>query len=213
MERRPRQCSGALRATAVPGHHREALGYLRKHPEPGVGISWARQLQNCSLFDGRCYGTAFLRELYFCSKQARLEVYWTSCILGGFDEWRRSIPSQFARSVARGRVCRAPSKNTFCIDLDRIGAERDEAKEDVIHGKDFSELKEGEFPPCQADSGAFMNDKTASRIVRRSLPVQTHDQECVAGTWCSRHRRQPPCARGFRTLRPRPDTPLRCRSV
>jgi hypothetical protein len=131
MERRPRQCSGALRATAVPGHHREALGYLRKHPEPGVGISWARQLQNCSLFDGRCYGTAFLRELYFCSNQARLEVYWTSCILGGFDEWRRSIPSQFARSVARGRVCRAPSKNTFCIDLDRIRAERGELSGDL----------------------------------------------------------------------------------
>jgi hypothetical protein len=63
-----------------------------------------------------------------------------------------------------GRVCREPSKNTFCIDLDRIRAERDETKEDLIQGKDFSELTEGQFPPCQADSGAFMNEKTWWRI-------------------------------------------------
>ena len=53
-----------------------------------------------------------------------------------------------------------PSKNTFCIDLDRIRAERNEAKEDALCGKAFWELEDGEFPPCQADSGAFMNDKT-----------------------------------------------------
>ena len=58
-----------------------------------------------------------------------------------------------------GRVCQAPSKNAFCIDLDRIRAERDDAKEDALQGKDFSELQEGQFPPCQADSGAFMNEK------------------------------------------------------
>ena len=31
-----------------------------------------------------------------------------------------------------GRVCRAPSKNTFCIDLDRIRAQKDEARADVF---------------------------------------------------------------------------------
>jgi hypothetical protein len=59
-----------------------------------------------------------------------------------------------------GRVCRAPSKNAFCIDLDRIRANKDEAKEDSIQGKEFSELTDGSFPPCQADSGAFMNENT-----------------------------------------------------
>lgn len=58
-----------------------------------------------------------------------------------------------------GRVCLAPSKNAYCIDLDRVRAERDDAKEDALAGKDFSELQEGQFPPCQADSGAFMNEK------------------------------------------------------
>jgi hypothetical protein len=59
-----------------------------------------------------------------------------------------------------GHVCRAPAKNTFCIDLDRIRAERVDAKEEALCGKPFWELKEGEFPPCQADSGAFMNEQT-----------------------------------------------------
>jgi hypothetical protein len=58
-----------------------------------------------------------------------------------------------------GRVCLAPAKNTFCIDLERILLERDEAKEEAIRGKEFSDLKEGELPPCQAESGAFMNDR------------------------------------------------------
>jgi hypothetical protein len=58
-----------------------------------------------------------------------------------------------------GRICSAPSKNPYCIDLDRIRAERDDAKEDALSTKEFAELKEGEFPPCQADSGAFMNEK------------------------------------------------------
>ncbi|MBN8977675.1 MAG: AAA family ATPase [Rhizobiales bacterium] len=58
-----------------------------------------------------------------------------------------------------GKVCSAPSKNAFCIDLDRVRAERNDAKEEELSGRDFSELKDGEFPPCQADSGAFMNDK------------------------------------------------------
>ena len=70
-----------------------------------------------------------------------------------------------------GHVCRAPSKNTFCINLDQIRLERDEAEEDAISGKNFADLKEGEFPPCQADSGAFMNEKTWWRIFNH--PYQT----------------------------------------
>ncbi|QOZ36992.1 ATP-dependent RecD-like DNA helicase [Bradyrhizobium sp. CCBAU 53421] len=58
-----------------------------------------------------------------------------------------------------GRVCLAPSKNAYCIDLDRIRAARDDAAEDALAGKEFSELEEGQFPPCQAESGGFMNDK------------------------------------------------------
>src|SRR5689334_1768220 len=57
-----------------------------------------------------------------------------------------------------GRVCLAPSKNAYCIDLDRIRAGRDDAAEDALAGKEFSELEEVQLPPCQAESGGFMND-------------------------------------------------------
>ena len=73
-----------------------------------------------------------------------------------------------------GRVCRAPSKNTFCIDLDRIRVERDGAAEDKVCGKPFWELKDGEFPPCQADSGAFMNEQTWWRTFQH--PYQEIDK-------------------------------------
>jgi ATP-dependent exoDNAse (exonuclease V) alpha subunit len=63
-----------------------------------------------------------------------------------------------------GHVCRAPSQNTFCIDLDRIRAERDDTQEDLDYGKNFAELAENRVPPCQADSGAFMNEGEWWRI-------------------------------------------------
>jgi hypothetical protein len=59
-----------------------------------------------------------------------------------------------------GHVCSAPSKNTYCLDLDRIRAVRNKGEEDARRGKPFWELSEGEFPACLADSGGFMNEKT-----------------------------------------------------
>lgn len=56
-----------------------------------------------------------------------------------------------------GTVCNAPSCNSFCVALDRIREERDDAKEDTFAGKAWSELRPEELPPCKAESGAFMN--------------------------------------------------------
>jgi hypothetical protein len=56
-----------------------------------------------------------------------------------------------------GAVCLHPSANSFCVDLDRIRAERDDAKLDRHAGKWFAELAPAEHPPCKAESGAFMN--------------------------------------------------------
>src|SRR2546423_14991939 len=70
-----------------------------------------------------------------------------------------------------GHVCDAPSKNSFCIDLDRIRTERKDAEEDLTHGKPFWDLKDGELPACLADSGGFMNEKTWWRTFKH--PYQT----------------------------------------
>ncbi len=58
-----------------------------------------------------------------------------------------------------GTVCHNPSANAFCVDLDRIRAERNDALEDRIAGKWFAELKPEQLPPCKAEGGAFMNSR------------------------------------------------------
>jgi hypothetical protein len=70
-----------------------------------------------------------------------------------------------------GHVCRAPSKNSFCLDLDRIRAQRKDDEEDSRNAKPFWELNHGEFPACLADSGGFMNEQTWWRTFEH--PYQT----------------------------------------
>src|SRR4051794_23440409 len=56
-----------------------------------------------------------------------------------------------------GRVCSAPSCNSFCTALDRIREERDDVAEYRMAGKQWNELSDDQLPPCKAESGAFMN--------------------------------------------------------
>ena len=65
-----------------------------------------------------------------------------------------------------GTVCRQPSCNSFCIALDRIREERDDALEDALAEKQWSTLDPDELPPCKAESGGFMNkDEWLRRFV------------------------------------------------
>ena len=52
-----------------------------------------------------------------------------------------------------GCVCQSPSKNPFCVALDRIREERDDEAEDQIAGKGFWEIKPEQHPPCKDESG------------------------------------------------------------
>ena len=58
-----------------------------------------------------------------------------------------------------GTVCRNPCENSFCVDLDRIRAERDDASEQLRASKNFTDLTPNQHPPCKAESGAFMNSQ------------------------------------------------------
>jgi ATP-dependent exoDNAse (exonuclease V) alpha subunit len=58
-----------------------------------------------------------------------------------------------------GTVCKHPSHNSFCLLLDRIREDRDDAAEDLVAGKSFETLKPHELPACKAEAGAFMNSK------------------------------------------------------
>lgn len=64
-----------------------------------------------------------------------------------------------------GRVCRRPSANSFCVDLDRIRETRNDQAEDAVSDQAFGTLAEGQLPPCMAESAAFMNDAEWWRVV------------------------------------------------
>lgn len=49
-----------------------------------------------------------------------------------------------------GTVCRCASNNSFCLDLDRIREERDDACEDRVGGKLFTDFPLERLPPCRA---------------------------------------------------------------
>jgi hypothetical protein len=56
-----------------------------------------------------------------------------------------------------GTVCKAPSCNSFCVALDRIREERDEAAEERSAGQSWSDLKAVDLPPCHKESAGFMS--------------------------------------------------------
>lgn len=78
-----------------------------------------------------------------------------------------------------GTVCRQPSRNSFCVALDRIRESREEEKEEAIAGRSWNSLDPTELPPCKAESGAFMNrDEWRRRFVHPyaglSKTTETH---------------------------------------
>lgn len=60
-------------------------------------------------------------------------------------------------SAWNGTVCADPTGNPYCLDLDRIRVERQDAEEQALRGRAFADLDQTQRPPCVAESGAFMN--------------------------------------------------------
>jgi hypothetical protein len=56
-----------------------------------------------------------------------------------------------------GTVCHAPSKNSWCMILKRIREERNDAAEDGVAGRAWSELSEEQLPACLNERGAALN--------------------------------------------------------
>ena len=77
-------------------------------------------------------------------------------------------------SAWNGRICAAPNANSYCLDLDRIRAGRNDAQEDADAGADITTLVIERLPACQAENGQFMNPKSYSRIMRH--PYATNNK-------------------------------------
>jgi ATP-dependent exoDNAse (exonuclease V) alpha subunit len=76
-----------------------------------------------------------------------------------------------------GTVCRAPSKNSWCMVLKRIREEREDAAEDGVAGRAWAELSESELPACLSERGAALNAKAYSLSSRHPFAkssAETH---------------------------------------
>jgi hypothetical protein len=64
-----------------------------------------------------------------------------------------------------GAVCNHPTANAFCLALDRVREERDDAHEEAIAGRHWGDLEGTAQPPCRAEAGAFMSAREWTRVL------------------------------------------------
>jgi hypothetical protein len=64
-----------------------------------------------------------------------------------------------------GAVCNHPTTNAFCLALDRVREERDDAQEEAIAGRHWGDLEGTAQPPCRAEAGAFMSAREWTRVL------------------------------------------------
>jgi hypothetical protein len=64
-----------------------------------------------------------------------------------------------------GAVCNHPTANAFCLALDRIREERDDAYEEAIAGRHWADLEGTAQPPCRQEAGAFMSAREWTRVI------------------------------------------------
>lgn len=80
-----------------------------------------------------------------------------------------------------GTVCKDPSKNSFCVMLDRVREERKDASEDALSCVDWSELSPKQLPPCKAESGVFMNPLPWQRLFKHPYTDNKYCTESHGG--------------------------------
>jgi len=76
-----------------------------------------------------------------------------------------------------GAVCNHPSENSFCLALDRVRKERDDAQEDAIAGRHWADLRTDEQPPCRQEAAAFMSSREWTRTLTHPYQKGNKTQE------------------------------------
>lgn len=88
-----------------------------------------------------------------------------------------------------GTVCQAPSKNSWCMVLNRIREERDDAAEDEVAGCAWAALSEDDRPACLSERGAALN---ADAYTLRSRHPFAKSSAETHGHFDENHFRLPP---------------------
>src|SRR5215207_8560048 len=72
-----------------------------------------------------------------------------------------------------GAVCNHPTANAFCLALDRVREERDDAQQEAIAGRHWGDLEATAQPPCRQEAGAFMSAREWTRVIPHPYQERT----------------------------------------
>lgn len=75
-----------------------------------------------------------------------------------------SIRVTWHDSKWNGTMCQNPSQNSFCLNLPRIYAEKDDEVEDDLAGQHWADLEQHQLPPCKGEGGGFMSSRSYKRL-------------------------------------------------
>lgn len=98
---------------------------------------------------------------------------------GRFMSQHLTVRVAWHQEPRNGTVCRGASNNSFCLDLDWIREERDNAYENRVGGKLFTDFPLERLPLCRARHVKQLSVATAlidrhcagARPLRRGLPA------------------------------------------
>src|SRR5689334_10732909 len=102
-----------------------------------------------------------------------------------------------------GRVCARPSANASCLILPRVHAERNDAVEEDLAGREWEELRDQghPLPPCLTEKGDFMSPHSRHLTIRHpygsfadshkhfrpaTVNLQAYSAGCVPYYWMLR---------------------------
>jgi hypothetical protein len=81
-----------------------------------------------------------------------------------------------------GTVCRSPRANASCLVLNRIGAAKIDAIEELYAGKRLTDVPDAEMPPCFAERVSFLSPKPQRRLAHHAYSKTSEHHRHICDT-------------------------------
>lgn len=81
-----------------------------------------------------------------------------------------------------GTVCRSPRQNSSCLALNRIGATKNEATEELYAGQLLDDIPSENAPPCFAERVNFLSPKPQRRLARHAYSKTSEHHKHISDT-------------------------------